>query len=68
MFNKIVEAAKAMWAEKREACYIAIGYILFMLVFYFIGITRARFDAFVAIALLTGFYALVVWFIRKIDD
>ena len=66
MFDKIAEAVKAMWDEKREACYIAIGYVLFMLAFFFIGITQEHFDAFVAIVLLTGVYALFAWFAKKI--
>lgn len=66
MFNKIIDALKDMWAEKREACWIAIGYILFMLVFFFIGITKAQFDTIVALVLLTGFYAVGVWFVKKI--
>jgi len=50
----------------KEQLYIAIGYVLFMIVFYFIGITGARFAAFAAIVLLTCFYATAVWFVKKI--
>jgi len=50
----------------KENLYIALGYVLFMLLFFFIGVTGAQFQAFVAIVLLTGFYAVIVIFIRKI--
>ena len=66
MFNKIIAALRDMWVEKREACIIAIGYIVFMLAFFFIGITQVQLDTLVAVALLTGFYALVAWFVYKI--
>jgi hypothetical protein len=44
------------------------GYVLFMVVFYFIGITSARFLDFVAVAVLTGFYALLVLWVKKIRE
>ena len=46
---------------------VIAGYVLFMLLFYFIGITSARFMEFVTIGILTGFYALVVLVVKKID-
>lgn len=50
----------------KEQLYIIIGYVLFMLLFFFIGVTRQQFDAFVAIGLLTGIYAYGVHIAKKI--
>lgn len=50
----------------KEQLFIALGYVLFMIVFYFIGITGAQFASFAAIVLLTAFYAAMVWFVKKI--
>lgn len=50
----------------KEQLYIIIGYVLFLLVFYFIGVTKQQFDAFVAIGLLTGIYAYGVHIAKKI--
>lgn len=50
----------------KEQLYIALGYVLFMLVFFFIGITGAQFDSFIAIVLLSLVYAGGVWFVKKI--
>jgi hypothetical protein len=50
----------------REHVYIVIGYIVYMLAFYFIGITKARFEAFMAVLLLTGPYALLVKVVKII--
>ena len=55
-----------MFKPTKEQLYIMFGYVLFMIVFYFIGITGAQFASFVAIVLLTGFYAAMVWFAKKI--
>jgi hypothetical protein len=51
---------------KKSTLYIVAGYALFMLVFFFLGVTTARFLDFVGIVLLTGFYALIVFFIQRI--
>ena len=40
----------------------------FMLVFFFLGITKASFEAFLAIVLLTGVYAGLVKLVTKILD
>ena len=66
MFNKIIAALSDMWAQKRTACWIAIGYVVFMIAFFVVGITKAQIDTLVAVTLLTGIYALVVWFVKKI--
>lgn len=50
----------------KEQLYIAIGYAVYMLAFYFIGITSARFMEFLAIGILTGFYYLIVRAVKKI--
>jgi hypothetical protein len=50
----------------REQIIIAIGYAVFMILFYFIGITGARALEFLAIVILTGFYALGVYWVKKI--
>lgn len=47
---------------------VAAGYLVYMVLFYFIGITGARFLEFLAIAILTGFYALIVITVRKISE
>lgn len=51
---------------KKSTLVIAAGYAVFMLVFFFLGVTKARFLDFVGIMLLTGFYALIVFFIKRI--
>ncbi len=45
---------------------IAGGGAAYMLLFFFLGVTKARFLDFVGIALLAGFYALIVWFVERI--
>jgi hypothetical protein len=50
----------------KETVVVGAGYLAFMAVFYFWGITGARFLEFVTIALLTGFYALFVYSVKKI--
>jgi hypothetical protein len=50
----------------KDQLYVALGYVLFMLVFYVIGVTKARFESFVAIVLLTGLYVACVRLIKKI--
>lgn len=68
MLNKLIDAIKAMWAGKREAVIVAIGYILWMLIFYVIGITQAQLDALIAIVLITGVYAVFAWGYFKYFD
>lgn len=68
MFKKLIAAICDMWAKKREACYIAIAYIIYMLGFFFIGITKAQFATFAALVLLTGVFALGTWLVYKIKD
>ena len=46
---------------------VAAGYVVYLLLFYFIGITKARFSEFLVFAVVTGFYALVVIWVRKIS-
>ena len=65
MFNKIITAIKDMWVEKKEACIVALIYLVWIALFYFIGITQVQFDALVAFVLVTGIYALFVWFYFK---
>ena len=50
----------------KETLVIAGGYALFMLLFYFWGVTKANFRAFVVIGVLTGFYAIGVKWVKKI--
>ena len=50
----------------KETLYIAGGYVLFMLVFFFIGVTKASFRTFLVLSVLTGFYALGVKWGKKI--
>ncbi len=45
----------------------AAGYVVFMLLMYVIGATKAQFDALVAIILLTGVYAAGLLVIKKIQ-
>ena len=68
MFKKFVNAVKAMWAEKRQACIIAIVYVVFMLVFYFIGITAEQISGLIAFVLLTGVFAGLTWLVKKIIE
>jgi hypothetical protein len=51
---------------KKETLFIAGGYVLFMLVFFFIGVTKASFKTFLVVGVLTGFYALGVHWAKKI--
>lgn len=50
----------------KEQLYVALGYLVFMGLFYFWGITGAQFDSFIAIVLLSLVYAGGVWFVKKI--
>ena len=50
----------------KEQLVIACAYLAFMLIFYFWGITKASFASFVAIVLLTGVFAGLVWLVKKI--
>jgi len=50
----------------KENYVVAIGYVLFMALFYFVGATKARVTDFIAISLLAGFYVAGVWFVKKI--
>ncbi len=50
----------------KETLYVAGGYALFLLVFFVLGVTKLHFEAFVAIGLLTGFYAGLVKLAKKI--
>lgn len=50
----------------KETKIIAGVYVAYMFVFYFLGITRAQFDSFVAFALLTGLFVLGVKWAKKI--
>lgn len=45
-----------------------LGYVAFLGVFYLVGVTKQRLEAFIAIALLTGLYAGLLWLIGKISD
>ena len=65
MFDRIIAAVKVMWAEKRQAIVIAVGYVVFMLLFYVIGSPAYRITDLLAVVVLTGFYAGLVWFIKK---
>jgi hypothetical protein len=46
--------------------WVGIGYALFMLLFFFIGVTKARFETFVAVAALTAIYVALVYVVSKI--
>ena len=52
----------------KETIYIAIGYVLFLLLFFFIGIPGGK--SFWTYAggflVVTAFYAFGVWFVKKI--
>jgi hypothetical protein len=50
----------------KETLIIAGGYVLFMLIFYFIGVTKAGFVDFLAVAALSGFYCALVFWVKKI--
>ena len=50
----------------KEDKIVAGAYVAYMILFYFIGITGARFSAFVALVLLTGLFALGVRWAKKI--
>ncbi len=65
MFDRLFTTLEIMWAEKRKALIIAAGYIAFMLLFYVIGATKAQFTDLLAVFVLTGFYAALVWFINE---
>jgi hypothetical protein len=65
MFDRILTTLKIMWAEKRKALIIAACYIPFMLLFYVIGATKAQFTDLIAVYALTGFYAVLAWFINE---
>jgi hypothetical protein len=50
----------------KEDLLVAIGYIVFITFFYLVGATKARFESFVAMVLLSGFYFLGIYVINKI--
>lgn len=50
----------------KEQGIIGIGYLLFMAIFYGIGATSARLLDFVAVVVLTLFYAVLVYFVKKL--
>lgn len=66
MFNKLINAIKDMWADRTEACIIALAYVGFMVAFFLIGVTQAYFDGAFAFVLLTGVFALFVWLVKRI--
>jgi hypothetical protein len=45
---------------------IGIGYIVFLVVFFFIGVTKQHLEAFIAIGLLTALYYVIVKGVQKI--
>jgi hypothetical protein len=50
----------------KDQLYVALGYVLFMFVFFVIGVTKARLESFIAIILLTGLYAACVKMVKKV--
>jgi hypothetical protein len=49
-----------------EKFLVAAGYVVFLLFFFIIGVTKAQFASFVAIVLLTGIYYLIVELVKRI--
>lgn len=55
-----------MTFTKNEKLIAAIGYVVFMVLFFFLGIPKVSFVTFiVGFVVLTGLYALLVYFFKK---
>ena len=61
----LLDKWKALSSAAKEKILVVVGYIVYMVFFYFIGATKARLIDFIAISLLTGLYAIIVWYVKK---
>lgn len=57
-----------MFDRIRKEYLIAAGYLIWMTVFYFIGITTTRLDHFIGVAVVSAFYFIALWFYKKIKE
>jgi len=55
-----------MTFTSKEKKIVGIGYAVFLLLFYFIGIPRAKFGTYVlGFIVVSAFYAALVYFVKK---
>jgi len=50
----------------KETLFEIIGYVLFMFLFFIVGVTGQQFEAFLAIGLLSLVYVGLVYVVKKI--